>query len=84
MTGLKVYHDDTATNLPRSVAAIYHTLFVAEDGGGFNGSVPPDGMQVAPTKRATRNLHHGLPFTRTRILEGSQAQWLARTFKDGR
>ena len=36
-------------NLPRSVAAIYHNLFVAEDGGGFNGPVTPDGMQVAPT-----------------------------------
>ncbi|MCS5540907.1 MAG: hypothetical protein NZ804_13025 [Roseibacillus sp.] len=57
---------------------------MAKDGGRFNRSITPDGMQVTPTERATRNLHHGLPFTRARILEGSQAQWLARTLKDGR
>ena len=58
--------------------------FVAKDGGRFNRSVTPDGMQIAPTERATRNLHHGLPFPRARILKGSQAQWLARTLKNGR
>jgi hypothetical protein len=58
--------------------------FVAKDGGRFNRSFTPDGMQVTPTERATRNLHHGLPFPRARILKRSQAQWLARTLKNDR
>ena len=58
--------------------------FVAEDGGNRDHPVPPDGMQVTPTKCRTGNLHHGLSHAGARLLERPQAQGLARTLKDGR
>ena len=57
--------------------------FVPEDGGNRNSPVPPDGMQVTPTKRCTGNLNHGLPRAGAGILERTQAQRLTRTLKNG-